>query len=602
MTTKRKAMTTKRLLQLISMLILGVLACCSKEDTQDARYEFNALTVTTVTRKSVTLTCTLSGSARISDSDRAGLAWGKKGSAFASWQRSYNVSVTGNRITGTATGLEPGTEYSACCFIELGSGSQIRSETVDFTTPDSGSEPVAPTFKLQTSNITTTGATLNATVSGTGAAAATEMGFRYAMDNARAEQGYEEKLSYTTVKVEPSAGEKQTVLTGLAGGGYIWYFYAVVDGKSYQSAYVRFSTASEEVEQPEFTGLSSSNLTASSVKLECDVEYDGRETISAIEFRISDGRTTQSKSVSTGVGHRSASFTGLAASTEYTWYVAATVNGSETRSSSLTFTTLAASTPSGKVYRTGWYELPEEQSGTKLYFAYHMRPDASKIRNYSICYSAELHCAIWAAAAMHSSWDGNAGRNDTWQYDPEISSSVQPNLSSSYKGNYSRGHMIASSDRQVSVATNRQTFYYTNMAPQIQNEFNGGIWNKLENKVQNTWICSDTLYVVTGAHFANRNKSVKDKDGNTCYVPTHFYKVLLRSKSGKTRKPVSQLSADELQCVGFWFDHFGYSTTSQPSSREMRSVADIEKETGIKFFPNVPNAPKTTYKASDWGM
>ncbi len=593
----------RRLLQFITMAAFAaVLAGCSKENTQGARYEFNALTPTTVTQKSVTLTCTFGGAARISDADRAGIAWGEKGYPTGSWQRSYDVSVTGNRITGTATGLKPETDYSAHCFIELGSGRRILSETVGFTTPKSDSEGGNPTFtfKVQTSNITASGATLNATV--TGSAAADEMGFCYATDSAQAEYGYEEKLQYTTVKVDPSAGEKQTVLTGLAGGGYIWYFYVVSGGKRYQSAYVRFTTASGEVELPEFTGLRSANLTASSATLECDVEYDGRESISSIEFRITDGKTTQSKSVSAGVGHRTASFTGLAASTKYTWYVAATVKGSETRSSSRTFTTPAASTPSGKVHRTGWYELPEEQSGTKLYFAYHMRPDAPKVRNYSICYSAELHCAIWAAAAMHSSWDGNAGRNDSWQYDPEIPSSVQPDLSSSYKGNYSRGHMIASSDRQVSAATNRQTFYYTNMAPQIQNEFNGGIWQKLENLVQDTWTCNDTLYVVTGAHFANRSKSVKDKDGNTCYVPTHFYKVLLRSKSGKTRKPVSQLSADELQCVGFWFDHFGYGTTATPSSREMRSVADIEKETGLKFFPNVPNAPKTTYKASDWGM
>lgn len=494
-------MMARRLQQFISMLVLAaVFAGCSEDKTQAARYEFNALTPTTITQKSVTLTCTFSGEARISDADRAGLSWGEKGSAPASWRRSYDVSVTGNRITGTATGLNPGTDYSACCFIELKSGAQIYSDTVDFTTPKPDSEVVDPTFtfKLQTSDITADGATLNASV--TGSAKATEMGFCYAMDNARAEYGYEAKLSYTTVKVDPSAGEKQTVLSGLAGGGYIWYFYAVADGKRYQSAYVRFTTSGK------------------------------------------------------------------------------------------------------KVHRTGWYELPEEQSGAKLYFAYHMRPDAPTVRNYSVCYSAELHCAVWAAAAMHSSWNGNAGRNDDWQADPEIPASVQPNLSSSYKGDYSRGHMIASSDRQVSARTNRQTFYYTNMAPQIQNEFNGGIWSKLEVLVQDTWTCPDTLYVVTGAHFANRSKSVKDKDGNTCYVPTHFYKVLLRSKSGKTRKPVSQLSAEELQCVGFWFDHFGHGTKDRPVSSDMRSVADIEKETGLKFFPNVPNAPKTTYKASDWGM
>lgn len=585
------------------LLLAAMLAGCSKENTPVVRFEFNAPSPTTVTQKSVTLTCTFSGEGPISEVGRAGITWGERGSASDSWQRSYDVTVTGNRITGTATGLKPETDYSACCFIEFDSGRRVLSRTVDFTTPKSGSEVITPTFtfKLRTSNITATGATLNASVAGTGAAA-TEMGFCYAMDNAQAQQGYEATLSYTTVKVEASAGEKQTVLSGL-NGGYIWYFYAVADGKRYQSAYERFTTASGEVELPEFVNLRSSNLTSASVTLECDVEYDGREPISTIEFRLTpDGGSTQSRSVSAGVGHRAASFTGLAAGTRYTWYVAATVKGGETRSSTLAFTTQTAPTPSGKVHRTGWYELPEEQSGTKLYFAYHMRPDAPSVRNYSICYSAELHCAIWAAAAMHSSWDGSAGRNDSWQADPEIPSSVQPNLSSSYTGNYSRGHMIASSDRQVSAATNRQTFYYTNMAPQIQNEFNGGIWNKLEVKVQDTWTCSDTLYVVTGAHFADRSKTTKDKNGNTCYVPTHFYKVMLRSKSGNTRKPVSQLSADQLQCVGFWFDHFGYGTKDQPTSREMRSVADIEKLTGLKFFPNVPNAPKTTYKASDWGM
>jgi hypothetical protein len=32
------------------------------------------------------------------------------------------------------------------------------------------------------------------------------------------------------------------------------------------------------------------------------------------------------------------------------------------------------------------------------------------------------------------------------------------------------------------------------------------------------------------------------------------------------------------------------------------SVADLEKITGVTYFPNVPNAPKTTFKASDWGL
>ena len=39
---------------------------------------------------------------------------------------------------------------------------------------------------------------------------------------------------------------------------------------------------------------------------------------------------------------------------------------------------------------------------------------------------------------------------------------------------------------------------------------------------------------------------------------------------------------------------------TQPSLS--KSVADLEKKTGQTYFANVPNAPKDTYNASDWGL
>ena len=32
------------------------------------------------------------------------------------------------------------------------------------------------------------------------------------------------------------------------------------------------------------------------------------------------------------------------------------------------------------------------------------------------------------------------------------------------------------------------------------------------------------------------------------------------------------------------------------------SVSDLEKITGFTYFPNVPNAPKGSFSASDWGL
>ena len=38
------------------------------------------------------------------------------------------------------------------------------------------------------------------------------------------------------------------------------------------------------------------------------------------------------------------------------------------------------------------------------------------------------------------------------------------------------------------------------------------------------------------------------------------------------------------------------------SEKDLMSVSDLEKITGFTYFQNVPHAPKSTYKASDWGL
>lgn len=171
--------------------------------------------------------------------------------------------------------------------------------------------------------------------------------------------------------------------------------------------------------------------------------------------------------------------------------------------------------------------------------------------------------------------------------------------------------MLGSKERTSSKETNRQVFYYTNIAPQLSGTFNtgGGGWNTLEDWVD-TKVCSDTLYVVIGTYF----KEYKDKRGYSCSpkkisfggrndvsFPTMFYYVLLRTKSGKSGKALSECSADELQCAAFVRSHKTPMKTSV-DEKDMMSVSDLEKLTGIRYFPNVPNAPKTTYSAKDWGL
>ena len=252
----------------------------------------------------------------------------------------------------------------------------------------------------------------------------------------------------------------------------------------------------------------------------------------------------------------------------------------------------------------GWAELPAKIAGEHLSYCYHDKlPSNTALRNYSFCFDEEKHCALWVAYPLHECYtEGSGKRTNAWGYDPCcIDDDVEPNLRNAYypqggsSYSHSRGHQLPSADRLASDADNATTFYYTNMTPQLQS-LNGATWGALEGDLRSKWMCSDTLYVVTGAHFDKGYGYAYDNKGagKPCAVPTHYYKVILRTKKGNSGKWVGNCSANELQCVGFWFEHVG------GAARQTMSVAEIEKKTGITFFPNVKNAPKSTYNASEW--
>ena len=287
-------------------------------------------------------------------------------------------------------------------------------------------------------------------------------------------------------------------------------------------------------------------------------------------------------------------------------------------------------TPAGEIViggdQPGWYETPMmnithsgdymfNTSDPTQYYAVHMctggekGPDGKTARNYTVCFSAEHHCPLWVAAPRHSMYVGNSGRNDSYRADPDIPTSIQY-LQNSIGGGCNRGHMLGSAERTSSKPTNRDVFYFSNIAPQLSSNFNtgGGRWNVLEDFVDKQ-VCADTLYEVLGCYFdrytdaygETQTPSKISYGGRTdVSMPTMFYYVLMRTKSGNSRKALKDCIADEIKCVAFVRSHV--NVRQAVTARELMSVADLERITGVTYFPNVPNAPKNTFKASDWGL
>ena len=290
-----------------------------------------------------------------------------------------------------------------------------------------------------------------------------------------------------------------------------------------------------------------------------------------------------------------------------------TVEFSDNRSFALSFTHY--SYDATIAFEREWAELPlckvEDNYIFNTYYGkMGVRNDA---RNYTYCFDPDYRAALWVAYPLHSSYTSGSGDRDYSQfgYDPEVDTHYQANLGAgSYNGRYDRGHQIPAADRKCSQQMMDQTFYATNMTPQYYN-FNQKKWGALETKVRNM-ICSDTLYVVTGAYFGGEHHSsiaseTYDKSKNVCPTPTYYYKALLRTKKGNTHKKISEITdASQVKAIAFWMQHADTGSDTSISSSDCISVAELEQKTGFTFFPMLDDAIEQSVKEksipSEWGI
>lgn len=268
-----------------------------------------------------------------------------------------------------------------------------------------------------------------------------------------------------------------------------------------------------------------------------------------------------------------------------------------------------APAPKGKTAHAGWAELPTQKASNDIYITSHLLGDNR--RNYTVCYSREQRAPLWVAAPVHRTYKGDVKRVDNYDFDPTLPVNIQITLNRSY-GDYTRGHMLGSGERTASREMNNQTFYVTNIAPQLRDGFNerGGAWNNLEYFVDRQ-LCADTLYVVTGAIYDDftapdgtnikARTTVNKNDNKRVGVPTAYYKALLRTKSGRTGKSVMECKASELKCAAFIVAHRS-DVGHKPTVEDMISIKELERLTGVNFFANVPNAPESKAEAKDWGL
>ena len=159
------------------------------------------------------------------------------------------------------------------------------------------------------------------------------------------------------------------------------------------------------------------------------------------------------------------------------------------------------------------YEVPKIRKGKGIYFVYHeanmSNSSTQKTMNYCLEYDSAAFHSRWVAFRFDANTRAkNVSRSNTWAEDPKLPASCR--LTTDYFQGHDRGHICASYDRLFSTEANQQTFYMSNMSPQI-GDFNANYWVALEQLIQNWGRLGNytNLYVCKGGTIDKDKNQVK---------------------------------------------------------------------------------------------
>jgi len=159
-------------------------------------------------------------------------------------------------------------------------------------------------------------------------------------------------------------------------------------------------------------------------------------------------------------------------------------------------------------------------------------------------------------------------RPDLFEADPRVRSGSA--TLSDYRGSgYDRGHLVPAADMAFNTTAITETFFLSNISPQSR-DFNKGIWKELEELTRDWAIKFKKLYVVTGPVLKDGGKGTIGN--NEVTIPTAFYKVLL------------DLSEPDQKAIAFIVPN---EVSYDPLFKYAVSIDEVEKQTGINFFPNL---------------
>jgi endonuclease G len=224
---------------------------------------------------------------------------------------------------------------------------------------------------------------------------------------------------------------------------------------------------------------------------------------------------------------------------------------------------------------------------------------------YAVQFDPALKTPIWSAENLTAERISGAKepRTDDFQPDPEVPGPAQATLND-YKGShFDRGHMSPAADMRVlsgteqdSIKAMSESFYLTNIVPQVGMNNNRGIWSDLEGQVRGWAVHRGQLLVVTGPVYVNGFQTI---GYSKVAVPTYLFKVVLDPKRLEAIAfliPNQQIVTRRTHNLDKGNPNYPQTLPSAAINCNSKCtienfvvpISKVEQMTGLKFFSKLP--------------
>jgi endonuclease G len=213
-------------------------------------------------------------------------------------------------------------------------------------------------------------------------------------------------------------------------------------------------------------------------------------------------------------------------------------------------------------------------------------------RGYLLSYNADTRSPDWVMERLTpAELEGKATRGNRFLHDPVLPPGADADNPDYLKTGFDRGHQAPAADAKFDQTIMDQSFFFTNMSPQRGIGMNRGAWKFLEENVR-SWVLCDghrDLYVISGPIYGTLAGNPASIGDPPVAVPRAYYKIVYDSNMGRA--------------VGFVLPNTKIGSRIELQDF-VRSIAEIETETGLNFFRNLDQRTQAQLKDSPgvaWG-